>query len=260
MTAGNLIPRSEQDALAREYRRTGDRALEDKLVRSQLRLVATLARKHARDEQKREELFQEGSLALIHAVRRYDPARGVSLSSYAAWWIRAYQLRWLLANHRLVRIGKNAAERRIFFNARRLRGQLESAGVEVTTHGLADQLRVSDSELAGTLRRIDVSERSIDAPLGDGTPSDLLADPRVLPDEAAATAEREGCVAREAARFAESLTGRARVLFASRWLSGSPPTLASLGKRLGVSRERVRQLEARLLKQFRAQIPTALAA
>ena len=256
-----LSPELEKQ-LANTYRRTQDPRAEDRLVRSQLRLVAKLAHEYARRRQDDvEDLIQEGSLGLIQAVRRFDPSRGVRLSTYAAWWIRAYQLRWLVRNHRQVRVGTTAAQRRIFFNARGARRKLSAAGVGDSVAALARQMGVREGELEETLRRIDQREVSLDQPVREGedaTRLDQLADERHRPDERAEAKEIERLVVREAARFRASLHGRDRTLFDARWMRDTQPTLTALARRFGVSRERARQLEARLLRGLRRRLPSEL--
>jgi RNA polymerase sigma-32 factor len=256
-----LLPPDRERALAREYRRTGSREIEDRLVRSQLRLVIRLANEYGNDDDSVEDLTQEGALGLLAAVRRFDPARGVRLSTYAGWWIRAYQLRWLVRNHRLVRIGKTAAQRRIFFNARGLRGVLESAGVQSGDRELARRLGVGENEVSETLERIEHEELSLDQPsLEDGqTRLERLADDRIGPELEAEQAELHRLFDREASGFRASLKGRDRALFEARWLGDSQPTLASVGERFGVSRERARQLEQRILGQLRARLSSDFA-
>jgi RNA polymerase sigma-32 factor len=207
-----------------------------------MRLVAHLAHRYSHDETDLDDLIQEGNLGLITAVRRFDPSRGVKLSTYASFWIRAYQLRWLIKNARLVRIGRTAAERKIFFNARGVRARPEAAGVKAGTGAVAHGLRVGQKELDETLRRLDAREVEL---------ADHLSDATEPPDELAARREAFAQVASEAQRFGTRLGARDRELFESRWLVEDPPTLEEIGRRFGVSRECARQLEERVLARFR---------
>ncbi len=255
-----LSPELEK-SLVLDYRRTRDRRIEDRLVRSQLRLVAKLAHEYAPRRGDVDDLMQEGSLGLIQAIRRFDPDRGVRLSTYTAWWIRAYQLRWLVVNHRLVRVGTTAAQRRIFFNARSARRRLSAAGVDDSA-ALARHIGVGGDELEKTLRRIESREISLDQPVREGdeaTRIEQLVDEETATDERVAAAELGGLVAREAARFRASLSGRDRTLFDARWTGATQPSLKSIGERLGVSRERARQLEERLLRKLRDRLPSDVA-
>jgi RNA polymerase sigma-32 factor len=244
------ITPEQQLALAREYVRTRSPEIESQLVESQLRLVRKLAR-GCRSPNDREDLFQEGCLGVVHAVRQFDPERGVRLSTYAAWWIRAYQLRWLLGNHRLVKIGKTARQRRLFFQGRALRATLTAAGQDASNAVLARRLGVDEQQLALDLGSIDAREVPLEGPL-------LAADAPV--DERLGEAEAERVVARELSLFVKGLRGRDRVIVESRWLKESPTPFRDLGRQLGVSRERVRQLEHRLLVEMKRRLPQDLAA
>jgi RNA polymerase sigma-32 factor len=243
-----MISPEQQIVLAKEYLRTRDPKLEDQLVRSLLRLAAAMANRYPRD---RDDLYQEGCLGVVQAVRHFDPARGVRLSTYAAWWIRAYQLRWLMANHRLVRIGKTARQRRFFFQAHAVKRRLSVAGLDDSPAAVARELGVDADQLEADLRSINAREVSLDGP---------LTDQNAAPDEKLGAAEAERIVSAELARFLLTLEPRDRLILRSRWMSDSPPSLRVLGKRLGVSRERVRQIEHRLLKRMRKQLPADLAA
>jgi RNA polymerase sigma-32 factor len=114
------------------------------------------------------DLIQEGNIGLMQAVKRYDPYRGVKLSSYAAWWIRAYILRFILNNWRLVKLGTTQAQRKLFFNLRKKRAELQALGIDPTNAEIAKQLNVPESEVAEMDVRLQASERSLDAPIGDG--------------------------------------------------------------------------------------------
>jgi RNA polymerase sigma-32 factor len=250
MTQAEELTPDEQLVLARRYRRTGDRKLEERLVRSQIRLVAKLARQlgRARD---RDDLIQEGCIGVLHAVRQFDPSRGVRLSTYAAWWIRAYQLRWQVANHRLVRVGKTALQRRVFFEGRALRRRLDAAGLDAAPDELARRMGVNAERLDRDLRSIDAREVGVDPSLPQPAPG---------AEERLAQAETEKLVADEVRQFVAGLDGRSRTIVRARWLEEEPMTLREMGRRLGVSRERVRQLEGRLLEELRERLPADLAA
>jgi RNA polymerase sigma-32 factor len=246
-----MITPEEQIELAREYLRSRDRKLEDRLVQSQLGLVHKLAQQYRRPRD-HDDLIQEGCLGVIHAVRHFDPERGVRLSSYTAWWIRAYQLRWLVANHRLVRVGKTALQRRAFFEARALRSRLSAAGLEPTVADLASRMGVDAERLASDLDCIDAREVDIDGP------SDLISAVEGADDRLGA-AEAQRLLGDELSRFMKTLDRRERSIVQARWLRDSPLTLREMGRKLSVSRERIRQLEGRLFQRIRRRLPADLA-
>src|SRR5260370_41815085 len=113
------------------------------------------------------DLIQEGNIGLMQAVKRYDPYRGVKLSSYAAWWIRAYILRFILNNWRLVKLGTTQAQRKLFFNLRKKRAELQSMGIDPTNAEVAKQLGVPETDVEEMDVRLQASEKSLDAPVGD---------------------------------------------------------------------------------------------
>jgi RNA polymerase sigma-32 factor len=194
---------------------------------------------------------QEGNIGLVQAVRKYDPYRGVKLSSYAAWWIRAYILKFILNNWRLVKIGTTQAQRKLFFNLRKERERLEHLGFEPTTKLLAENLQVSEKDVDEMDRRLAAPEASLDAPMpgdDDGSRSrlDFLPSEEPRPDQAVAQGEFAALLRGKLETFAATLEGREQTIFRERWLTESPLTLQELGERYGVSRERARQLEKRM--------------
>ncbi len=188
---------------------------------------------------------------MLHAVRKFDPSRGVKLSTYAAWWIRAYILRYLINNFRLVRIGTTQAQRRIFFNLRREKERLAREGVSASeSSSLAETFGVDEGEMAVLDRHLSSSEVSLDEPASGAV--DRLAGPtEARPDETAERHELRALVQRKLGEFDKQLEPRERELIRVRWLADQPQTLQELGEQFGVSRERARQLERELLHRFR---------
>lgn len=256
------LTRECEQTLIEEYGRTRAPAIEDQLVRSQLGLVWRLARQHRVRGVDLEDLVQEGALGLLEAIRRFEPRRGVRLSTYAAWWIRAFQWRFLLRNHRLVRIGTTEAQRRIFFRIGGLRARLEAGGVEATPERMAEILEVDVEAVREMESRLHSREQSLNAsPHDDGKERiENLATGEPAADEQLSAQATTEIVVRERDRFRDTLDGRRRVLFDARWLEPEPPTLRELGDRFGISRERARQLEQQMLVQLRARLEDRLSA
>ena len=261
MSPGHLTRREERQLFA-EYARSGDRKIEARLVESQLGLVGQMARAYQLKGVDRRDLFQEGAVGLLYAIRRFDPARGVRLATYASHWIRAFQSRYLLANHRLVRVGTTDAQRRIFFRLAALRGRLSAAGLEPTPERIARILGVDADTVAKTQARLDARDLSLDAPAGDSETLriDRLAVDGVPADEALANDELRRIVKRERDRYRRTLSPRRRELFDARWIDEERPTLKEMGDRLGVSRERARQLEQKMLGELGERVRHSLAA
>jgi len=196
---------------------------------------------------------QEGNVGLLHAVQKYDPNRGVKLATYAAWWIRAYILKFILSNARLVKLGTTQAQRRLFFGLRREKARLEGRdGEAVEARQLAATFDVSEKEVVEMERRLATSDASLDAPTrgedGDGPArGDIFAsDEARRPDVEVETSELRAALAREIGVFRQTLKGRDVEIFEGRLASEEGTTLAEIAVRFGVSRERVRQLEERL--------------
>src|SRR5262245_55608269 len=163
-----LLTREEEHELAVKYTKTGDVVAARRLVTANLRLVVKIAHEYRRAHRNLLDLIQEGNVGLLQAVKKYDPYRGVKLSSYAAWWIRAYMLKFILNNWRLVKIGTTQAQRKLFFNLRKEREKLEQLGFQPTAALLAEKLDVPEKEVVEMERRLAAPEASLDAPVGSG--------------------------------------------------------------------------------------------
>jgi RNA polymerase sigma-32 factor len=261
-----VLSRDEEHELAIAYART--QALEPgrKLITANLRLVVRIAQDYRRAHRNVLDLIQEGNVGLIQAVQRYDPFRGVKLSTYAAWWIRAYILKFILANWRMVRIGTTQAQRRLFFNLRKERERMQRMGAETDSRQLAAALDVSERDVLEMERRLSASEVSLDAParsLSDDnsgrTQGDLVpAAPSTRPDLQVEACEFQELLRVKMALFTAELRDRDRDIFNRRLLADKPVTLEQLGADHGISRERARQLEDRLKKQLRVFLEAEL--
>ena len=213
------------------------------------------------------DLIQEGNLGLMHAVRKFDAEKGVRLTSYAAWWIRAYMLKTTMRDARLVRFGTSQSQRRLFVRLRKEASRLEALGREATPEALAESLRVPVGELVEMRDRLARRDVSLDEPLhedGAGTAVDLLTAGDAPVDERLAGGVRAALVEDAMRDFGETLTGRDRVIYERRMIAEEPVTLRELGEQLHVSRERARQLEkaieAKLARALRARVPAELLA
>src|SRR4051794_32705026 len=174
-----LLTREEEHELAVKFRETGDKQAAYRLATANLRLVVKIAHEYRRAAFSLLDLVQEGNVGLLQAVQKYDPYRGVKLSSYAAWWIRAYILKFILANWRLVKVGTTQAQRKLFFNLRKEREKLEKQGFQVEAKHLAAALDVTEQEVIDMERRLTASETSLDAPMrsdeqGERTQGDFV--------------------------------------------------------------------------------------
>jgi RNA polymerase sigma-32 factor len=207
------------------------------------------------------DLIQEGNVGLMHAVQKYDPFRGVKLSSYAAWWIRAYILRYLMDNWRMVKLGTTQAQRKLFFNLRKEQERLLSQGFEAQPRLLAERLDVSEQDVREMDQRLGNDEFSLDAPVGGGaeearqTHGERLVQPSAPADEQLADEELRRIFKEKLEAFGKTITAeKDRFLFENRIApppDKEPLTLQQIGNLWGVTRERARQIEARLTDRLR---------
>jgi RNA polymerase sigma-32 factor len=259
-----LLSREAEHDIAVRFVKTGAEDLAARLVTANLRLVVKIAAEYRGERRNLLDLVQEGNVGLIHAVRKYDPYRGVKLASYASWWIRAYILKFILSNSRLVKIGTTQAQRRLFFGLGKERARLERRGGTIETKQLAANMNVSEKEVIEMQRRLTACEASLDSPMraddqGDRTYGDLVrADSRQRPDHQSEAAEFREVLRMRLEEFADTLSGRDVEIFRSRLFSEEAATLAEIAGKFGVSRERVRQIEERLKKRLRLHLEASL--
>jgi RNA polymerase sigma-32 factor len=258
-----LLTPDEEKRLTTHYAETQDVRTAARLVTANLRLVVKLAYEYRRAYKNIMDLIQEGNIGLMQAVKRYDPYRGVKLSSYAAWWIRAYILRFILNNWRLVKLGTTQAQRKLFFNLNKEKAKLAAMGIEPTSAEIALRLNVDEKEVTEMDRRLSSGEASLDAPVGDPdgrsvSRLDLMPSANSGPDAAYEHSEMGSLVKKHLERFRETLKGKDVIIFEKRMVAEEPLTLQELGDEFGISRERVRQLEARLTAKLRVFLQAEL--
>ncbi|MDH3211272.1 MAG: RNA polymerase factor sigma-32 [Myxococcales bacterium] len=249
------ISREEEQELAIRWREEGDREAAQRLVLSNLRLVVKIAMEYRRAWVNVLDLIQEGNVGLMQAVRRFDPYRDVKVSSYAAYWIRAYILKFILDNIRIVRLGTTRAQRKLFFRLNKEKRELESKGFEAEPRLLAERLEVSENDVRDMEQRLAEGDISFNAPVGadngGGEFGDFIAATGESAEDQLAGTELREVFFEKVREFARTLDERDRRIIDERILSETPQTLQQLGEEFGVSRERIRQLEARLVARMR---------
>jgi RNA polymerase sigma-32 factor len=250
------ISREEEHELAVRWVEEGDVEAARKLVLSNLRLVVKIAMDYRRAWVNVLDLIQDGNVGLMEAVQRYDPYQGVKLSSYAAYWIRAYILKYILDNFRIVRLGTTRAQRKLFFRLNKEKRALERQGFDVEPRLLAERLEVSEADVVDMDQRLSRSDQSLNAPArrdqSDGAEfGDFLRGKSPDAEQTLADSELRRVFMERVGEFAETLDERDQQVLEERVLADEPKTLAELGKELGVSRERIRQLEARMVERLR---------
>ena len=258
-----VLSPEEQQGLARTFLETQNPELAAKLVTTNLRLVVKIAYEYRRACKNIMDLVQEGNIGLLQAVKRYDPYRGVRLSSYAAWWIRAYMLRYVLNNFRLVKLGTTQNQRRLFFNLNKARAKLSAMGIDPTDEAIAKQLDVTTDDVREMTVRLGASEASLDAPVGNGgdegkalTRIDAMPSLDAPADESLAHLQMLSLMRDHLVDFRETLPAASKelVIFDKRLVADEPLTLQEIGDSYGISRERVRQLEQRVTTKLRAYL------
>ncbi len=251
------ISREEEHELAVRWTEEGDVEAAKQLVVSNLRLVVKIAMEYRRAWTNTLDLIQEGNVGLMEAVQRFDPYQGVKISSYAVYWIRAYILKYILDNMRSVRLGTTRASRKLFFRLNKEKRELERLGYEAEPRLLAERLDVSEADVVDMEARLSRPDLSFDAPIrsdeGDGmTFGDRMAAPGISSEAAFGAQELREVFMGKIEEFSESLGERDMKILQERILADEPRTLAELGEEFDVSRERVRQLEVKLVKRLRS--------
>jgi len=252
-----LLSREEEHELAVRYKEAGDVQAAYRLVTGNLRLVVLIAREYQRAFRQLIDLIQEGNIGLMEAVKKFDPYRGVRFPSYAAWWIRAYIIRYIMNNWRLVKIGTTQAQRKLFFNLQKEKQRLEAEGFTPGPKLLAQRLDVKENEVIEMEQRLAARDLSVDTPIdseGDATVLDFLPSNEATTEEKLANAEYQQRLAAKIREFGETLKGKEKVIFDARLMTDEPATLQEIGEQYNISRERVRQLEARLKKKLKAYL------
>ena len=249
------ISREEEHELAVRWTLHGDREAGRQLVLANLRLVVKIAMEYKRAWTNTLDLIQEGNVGLLEAVQRFDPYQGTKLSSYAAYWIRAYILKYLIDNIRLVKLGQGRAQRKLFFRLNKERRELERQGFQPEPKLIAERLDVTEADVIEMETRLGQSDISMDAPVGedDGRTSfgDFLASPQPSVEETVAEEDLRQAFLGHVARFQETLDPRARRILEARVLAEDQLTLRELGEEMDLTRERIRQLEKKLIADLR---------
>jgi RNA polymerase sigma-32 factor len=248
------ISREEEHALAVRWVEEGDVEAARLLVLANLRLVVKIAMEYRRAWVNTLDLIQEGNLGLMQALQRFDPYRGIKLSSYGVYWIRAYILKYILDNIRMVRLGKTRAERKLFFRLNKEKRELERQGFQAEPRLLAERLDVTEDQVRDIEQRLSGGDVSLNAPRrrdgGGAEIGDFIEAGGANAEQEIGDAQLRAVFLQKVREFAEGADERERRIIDERILAEEPKTLQDLGVEFGVSRERVRQLEARLMARM----------
>jgi len=248
------LGREEERKIAESYRRTGDREAAYRLITSHLKLVVRIAMIYNKVYRNILDLIQEGNLGLLQAVERFDPDRGARLHTYAAWWIKAYILKFLLDNTRMVKIGTTNARRKILMNLNREKRELEARGIVPTSRQLAENLGVDEHELMEVEQGMAGTDISLDAPVGEDRNARYGDTLRLMEqgvDEKIAQGEFRVLLEKKLADFAATLPERDLEIMTRRLIADEPETLQKIADRHGITREAVRIAEKKLIARLK---------
>ena len=250
-----LLTREEERELGIRVREHGDKEAAYALVTSNLRLVVKIALEFQRVwMQNLLDLIQEGNIGLMQAVRKFDPYKNVKFSYYASFWIKAYILKFIMDNWRLVKIGTTQGQRKLFFKLKKEKQKLIEQGFDPKPKLLSERLGVSEREIIDMDQRLDGWDVSLDAPLKDDSDTErieFLSTDTVSAEDQVAKKEIEVLLHNKIDEFRKNMTDREKEIFDLRIFSDTPVTLQEIGDRYGISRERVRQVEKNIIKKMR---------
>ncbi len=250
-----LLTREEERELGIRVREYGDKEAAYSLVTSNLRLVVKIALEFQRVwMQNLLDLIQEGNIGLMQAVRKFDPYKNVKFSYYASFWIKAYILKFIMDNWRLVKIGTTQGQRKLFFKLKKEKQKLIEQGFDPKPKLLSERLGVSEKEIVDMDQRLDGWDVSLDAPLKDDSDTErieFLSTESVSAEDQVAKKEIEVLLHNKIDEFRKNMTDREKEIFDLRIFSDTPVTLQEIGDRYGISRERVRQVEKNIIKKMR---------
>ena len=250
-----LLSSEEEQQLLTELELTGDVEVAKKLVLANLRLVVKIAMEYRSAWQNVMDLIQEGNIGLMKAVSKYDSSKGAKLSYYASWWIKSYILKFILDNFRLVKIGTTNEQKKLFFNLMKEKERLSKLGFNADYKQISENLGVSEKAVAVMDRRLSSgsNEISLDAKLSEDGPSvgDTLVGDDLSIDDQLGDLQGVEILKEHLQNFLSGLKERDREIFEARLLSEVPQSLQQIADQYGVSRERIRQIEERLMNNLK---------
>lgn len=249
-----FLSKEEELRLFHEYHVQGSREAAVRLILANLRVSVSIASEYLHTGADQMDLIQEGNVGLMQAIKKFDPTKNVRFYAYAAWWARAYILRYLLNTYRLVKVGTTQDQRKLFYNLKKEKAKLEREGFVPDAKLLADRLNVRERDVIEMDQRLGSWELSLDQPLNqesEGTLLDILPSQERPADEQLADLQLKILFRKKLAEFITTLPERDEDILRNRILSETPLTLDDLGQKYGITKERTRQLEARLIKRLR---------
>lgn len=255
------LTQEEEHRLAVLYSEQGDQQAAYRLITSNLLLVVKIARLYNRVYTNALDLIQEGNIGLMEAVKRFDPYREARLPTYASWWIKAYIIKFILDNFRIVRVGTTNERRKLLFNLRKEKEKLRLQGIEPTPALIAKRLNVDPEDVREVEKSIESSDLSLDATVGDGESSirylDTLEATEEMIDENLARGELQDLFNQEIKEFSAALSDRQKTILYERLIAESPKTLQVIADQYGVTREAIRLTEKSLVAKIKEHMQEA---
>lgn len=253
-----VLTREQEQEIARKYYDTKDPEAAQALVKANLRFVIKIAAEYSKFGAKMIDLIQEGNVGLMHAVREFNPYKGTRLITYAVWWIRGYIQEYLMRQYSLVRIGTTQTQRKLFYQLQKQREQLEALGHNPDFALLSHKLGVSEEEVSNMAQRLTGRDVSLDRPVDEDSDTrlgDLQKDgEETALDDRLAQAEQLALLKEKIDDLRPQLNDREKILLEERLLADEPLTLQEIGEKYGITREAVRQAEARLMKKIKEKM------
>lgn len=250
-----VLSKEQEHKLAVQYYETGDRAAAETLVKSNLKFVVKIAMEYSKFGAKLIDIIQEGNVGLMHALKEYNPYKGVKLISYAVWWIRGYIQDYLMKQQSLVKIGTNQKERKLFYQLEKEHAKILQEGLESTPLLLSQRLDVNEKDVLQMQQRLTQKDLSLDQTIGDDNDTNWLErqtdEESEAMDEMIIHAEQLELLKEKIEELKKDLNDKEIQLLEQRILSDNPVTLKSLGDEWNVTREAARQTEARLIEKIK---------
>ncbi len=257
-----LLTKEQEQELAQRYRETGDSKAAEMLVTSNLRFVVKVAAEYSRFGAKLIDLVQEGNVGLMHAVKEFNPYKGVRLITYAVWWIRGYIQEYLMRQYSLVRIGTTQNQRKLFYRLQKEQAVLDSQGHAPSVAMIAGKLGVTEEEVEMMAKRMSGRDVSLSTPIDSENPGASLLDFEAAPDQAVDVSignfEELNVLKQNLEKLRPTLSAKETYILEKRILADEPQTLQEIGEHYGTTREAVRQLEARLIGKIGKAVTESL--
>jgi len=256
-----VLTREEELEISTRVFKEKDKAAAQKLAISNLKLVVKISLEYYNTYLNILDLIQEGNVGLLHAVKKYNPYKGTKFSTYASFWIRAYILKYIMDSWSLVKVGTTQGQRKLFYRLNKEKQKLEALGVYPAPKLLASTLDVKEEEVEDMEKRLAYTDISLEAPVhdeSDDTIMDMMKSGENV-EEVVAEKEKSEIIAKKVTEFKKTLNDKELYIFEQRVMAEESSTLQEIGSRFNISRERVRQIENRVLKKFKERFKGEIA-